>query len=219
MTKVKICGLMEVEHALTAAGEGADFVGMIVAAPGRRKVTIERAREISEAVHRLDNPPVVVGIFMDLPAGDVNRIAGECGLDRIQLSNGEDWEYCLEIEKPVTKVVHMVEGKKASEVVAEIEEGFKKVSGKDVICQLDTQAGGAYGGTGKTFDWEMAKEAAEKFNLIVAGGLTPENVGQLIRQVNPWGVDVASGVETDGVKDNEKIRTFIKNAKQAGERK
>jgi phosphoribosylanthranilate isomerase len=219
MTKVKIDGLMEVEHALTAAGAGADFVGMVVAAPARRKVTIERAREISEAVHGLENPPEVVGIFVNLPAGEVNKIAGKCGLDRVQLNGSEDWTYCLKIERPVAKVIHMVEGKKASEVAAEIEEGFKKVSGKDVICLLDTQVEGAYGGTGQTFDWEMAKEAAEKFNVMVAGGLTPGNVGQLIRQVNPWGVDVSSGVETGGVKNNDKIRAFIANAKEAGEGK
>lgn len=216
MTKVKICGLMEVEHALAAAEAGADFVGMIVAAPGRRRIAVEKAREISDTVHNLQNPPQVVGVFLDIPAGDVNRIADECGLDRVQLSNGEDWAFCLEIEKPVTKVVHMVEGKKSSEIAEEIERGLKIVSGKDVICQLDTQVGDVYGGTGKTFDWEMAKVAADKFDIIVAGGLTPENVGQLIEQVNPWGVDVASGTETDGVKDINKIRAFIKNAKGGG---
>ncbi len=212
MTKVKICGLSEVEHALAAAEAGADFLGVMFA-PSRRQVTPERAAEIAGAVHSLENPPEVVGVFVDLPAKEVNEIAAKCGLDRVQLSDGEDWSYCLEIERPVTKVVHIVEGKKASEVIAEIEEGYKVVSKKDVICQLDTQVGDVYGGTGQTFNWELAGEAASKFQIMVAGGLTPENVGRLITEVNPWGVDVSSGVETDGKKDIKKIIEFINRAK------
>jgi phosphoribosylanthranilate isomerase len=213
--KVKICGLMEIEHALAAAGGGADFIGLVFA-ESRRQVTLKKAAEISELIHRLKNPPEVVGVFVNLPAPEINRIAEECGLDRVQLSNGEGWERCLEIEKPVTKVVHMTEGKKAPEVIKEIEEGYKAVPGKDVICLLDTQAGNIYGGTGQTFDWELAKEAAERFPIMVAGGLTPENVRRLVREVRPWGVDVSSGVETGGRKDIWKIREFIEKAKGAG---
>jgi phosphoribosylanthranilate isomerase len=212
VTRVKICGLSEVEHALAASEAGADFVGVIFA-PSRCHVSVKRAKEISEAVHSLKNPPEVVGVFLNLPAAEVNRIAGECGLDRVQLSDGEDWRYCLEIDRPVTKVVHMAEGRKVGEIITEIEEGYKVVSKKDVICQLDTQIGDAYGGTGQTFNWELAVEAAEKFPVMVAGGLTPANVGQLIKEVKPWGVDVSSGVETDGKKDIAKIRDFIKAVK------
>ena len=215
MTRVKICGISEIEHALAAAGLGADFVG-IMFAPSRRQVSADRAVEISEAVRALADPPEVVGVFVNLPAEEVNRIADYCRLDRVQLSGDEDWQYCLEIEKPVTKVVHITEGKPASKVVREIEEGLELASGKDVLCQLDTQVGDAYGGTGQTFNWELAKEAAARFPVIVAGGLTPENVGRLIREVKPWGVDVSSGVETGGRKDIDKIRDFIKKAKGGG---
>ena len=212
MTKVKICGLSEVEHALAAAEAGADFIG-VVFAPSRRQVTVKQVLEISEAIHSLKNPPEVVGVFVNLPATEVNRIAGECRLDRVQLSDGEDWSYCLEIERPVTKVVHITEGKKASEIITEIEEGLRVVSNKDVICLLDTQVGDIYGGTGQTFNWELARQAADKFPVVIAGGLTPENVGQLIKEVRPWGVDVSSGVETDRKKDIKKIIEFINRAK------
>ncbi|MFC1988545.1 phosphoribosylanthranilate isomerase [Chloroflexota bacterium] len=212
MTGVKICGLSEVKHAVAAAEAEADFVGVIFA-PSRCQVSVKRATEIAEAVHSLKNPPEVVGVFLNLPAAEVNRIAGECGLDRVQLSNGEGWSYCLKIERPVTKVVHITKGKKAGEIITEIEAGFKVVSRKDVICLMDTQIGDVFGGTGQTFDWELAREAAEKFPVMVAGGLTPENVGQLIKEVNPWGVDVSSGVESNGVKDVSKIRDFIRATK------
>jgi phosphoribosylanthranilate isomerase len=215
MTAVKIDGLSEVEHALAAAGAGADFVGLVFA-PSQRQVTLEKALEISEAVHSLKDPPEVVGVFVNLAAAEVNRIAGHCRLDRVQLSGDESWEYCRGIEKPVIKVLHIGENQEAGEVIYAIEEGRRVVAGRELICLLDTQAVDAYGGTGKTFDWELAKEAAERFPIMVAGGLTPENVGQLIAEVNPWGVDVSSGVETDGRKDVLKIERFIRKAKGGG---
>jgi len=215
MTAVKIDGLSEVEHALAAAGAGADFVGLVFA-PSRRQVTVEKALEISEAVHSLKDPPDVVGVFVNLAAVEVNRIAGCCQLDRVQLSGDEDWEYCLEITRPVIKVIHIGENQEAGDVTAEIERGYRLNFKKPPVCLLDTRVPGHYGGTGRTFNWELAKEAARKFQIMVAGGLTPENVGRLISAVNPWGVDVSSGVETDGKKDIRKIAEFIKRAKEAG---
>jgi len=214
VTKVKICGLMEAEHALVAAEAGADFVG-VVFAEGRRKLTPEKAREIAAAVHRLAKPPPVVGVFARHTAADVNRIAGFCGLDRVQLAGGESWPFCLEMGRPITKTIHVAPETTADQVLAEIAEGSRALAGHDFIFLLDTKLGDASGGTGRLFDWSIAREVALRYPVIVAGGLDPDNVPRLLRDVQPWGVDVSSGVETNGRKDAAKIRAFIEAVRRA----
>jgi phosphoribosylanthranilate isomerase len=92
--------------------------------------------------------------------------------------------------------------------------GYQQVTSRALICLLDSKIGNVYGGTGQAFDWELGKEAAARFPVIIAGGLTPNNVGRLVKEFHPWGVDVSSGVESHGKKDEAKIIDFIKMVKK-----
>ncbi len=214
MTRVKICGLTDVKNTIAASEAGADLLGLVFA-PSRRQLSANKALRIVEAVRKLKQHPLIVGVFVNSPAREVNKIADCCRLDRVQLSGGESWQYCLEIERPLIKVIHITTRHTARQILTEIEKGYSLRLKNKPICLLDTEANDTYGGTGKAFEWGLAKEVSAKYPLIIAGGLSPQNVGQLVRQVNPWGVDVSSGVESNGQKDINKIKAFIEMVRQA----
>jgi phosphoribosylanthranilate isomerase len=209
MTRVKICGIRDKTHALAAVEAGADFIGLVFA-PSRRQVSPQKALPLVELVRGLRSRPAVVGVFVNAAAQEVNHIADYCQLDWVQLSGDETWQYCQELKKAIIKVIHVSSGQKTDEILADIETGYQLLPEKELVCLLDSRVGGAYGGTGQVFNWQLAREVSVRFPVMIAGGLTPANVGQLVREVQPWGVDVSTGVESNGLKDASKIRAFVK---------
>jgi len=217
MTRVKICGVTQPSHALVAAEAGAAMVG-VVFAESRRKVSLEQARAISEALKERHLSTEVVGLFVNRPAREVNRVASQCGLDVVQLSGNESWEFCQDVEKPVIKAVRVRPGMDAGGLLAHLHQGMKALGGKRLRFLVDAHVEGSYGGTGATADWDVAGQLAAELPIILAGGLTAENVGQAIEQVRPWCVDVSSGVESGGIKDATKIRSFLDAVRKADRR-
>jgi len=243
MTLVKICGLRDPQTALEAAKAGADLIGLMFAESRRKVSPqecydvceairgIERrgqglatfegpeAGEVRGAswfgawAEAIDTTawrwrPLITGVFAGQSADEVNEIAAAAGLDLVQLSGGESIEFVRKIERPVIRAIH-VSPEVDAEGVADAAAELRAAS----ALLLDTGAKGAFGGTGQAFDWDVAAEAAKRLPFLLAGGLTPENVAEAVERVEPWGVDVSSGVESDGKKDVEKIRAFIRAAK------
>ena len=217
MTRIKICGIREEVHALAAVEAGADFIGFVFA-PTRRQVSPAKTREIVDTVKKSSSAIKPVGVFVDTPASEVNRIADFCGLDWVQLSGNESWEYCRQIARPIIKAIRIGQQLR-EEINAELTVGLKTLSPQRFITLLDSQVEGKYGGTGITFNWRLAQQVAKEFPVIIAGGLNPENVAQAIEIATPWGVDVSSGVETDGTKDIAKIKAFIEAVRRTDDNK
>jgi phosphoribosylanthranilate isomerase len=211
LTKVKICGISEVTYARAAIEAGADLIG-VVFAPSPRQVTPDQAEEIVAAVKK--RLPVV-GVFVNMPTAEVNKVALACELDWVQLSGDENWEYCQQIEKPVIKTIHISPDWDEEKLLAHLEDGQRKLGSRSHLYLLDTFVKQRYGGTGKVFAWGIAKKAVTKFPVIIAGGLHPANVRQVVANLRPWGVDVSSGVESRGIKDISKIKAFVQAVRSA----
>jgi phosphoribosylanthranilate isomerase len=212
LTRVKICGITEVAYAQAAIEAGADLIG-VVFAPSPRQVTYDKAREIVATTKKHYLP--VAGVFVNMPADTVNTVAYACGLDWVQLSGDESWEYCQQIEKPVIKAIHISPGLEENELLAQMGDGQRMLGSRSFLYLLDTSVEQKYGGTGQAFAWGIAKKAVAEYPTIIAGGLHPQNVGQVVADLRPWGVDVSSGVESEGVKDVEKIKAFVRAARSA----
>ena len=199
--KIKVCGMTSLEDTLVAVEAGADAVGFIFYKKSPRSVTIKTVCEIVDEL-----PPFVdaIGIFVNESAEQINKIADRCKLDRVQLHGDETPAFCKKIRRRVIKAIR----------VKDIQ-SLKKLSDFPVSgFLLDAFSEDQRGGTGKVFDWNLVHPAKKYGAVILAGGLTPNNVRQAIHRVKPYGVDVCSGVESQpGIKDHKKVKAFIKNAK------
>ncbi|MFQ5328400.1 MAG: phosphoribosylanthranilate isomerase [Thermodesulfobacteriota bacterium] len=203
MVRIKICGITNCEDALGVCEAGADAVGFIFFQGSRRYVDPDEARQIVKAL-----PPFVttVGVFVDASHDTIAEIVELAGLDVVQLHGDESPDFCAAVKMPVIKAFRVSDGEMAGELAR------YTVS----ACLLDTYRKGIPGGTGESFDWEIARKVTPCARVILAGGLTPENVADAVGQVKPYGVDVSGGVEqSEGKKDMDRVRRFIESARGA----
>jgi phosphoribosylanthranilate isomerase len=216
---VKICANTNVEDALAAVELGADAVGFVFAA-SKRQVNAAQVRAIADA---LPDGVERVGVFADWEAPAIAAAAVEARLTAVQLHGGVDLELASELRQRLGKGVQLIHtvhwrvGEDDTSETAVRAQLATLAAGERVL--IDAKVGAASGGLGVRFDWERARSVLAEFpglRAIVAGGLRPENVAQAIRTFRPYGVDVASGVESaPGEKDQGKLRAFMENARRA----
>jgi len=194
---VKICGITRLEDAQAAVAAGANALGFVFWPKSPRYVDPARARDIISTLPETVN---AVGVFVDQPVDDVNEIAEYVGLGAVQLHGGESQDYVRAMTRPVMKAV-AVDGTSAPVV---------DTWPPSVGVLLDVHDPVKKGGTGKTVDWTVAAEVARHRPIVLAGGLTPENVAEAIARVQPYGIDVSSGVEAEpGIKDHERLKALF----------
>ncbi len=211
--KVKICGIHSLADAQAAVAAGADLLGFNFYPPSPRYIAPEECAPLVAAVRRVVPAVVLVGVFVNAGAAQVREIVQGCGLDLAQLSGDESAETLAELGESAFKALRPA----SEEALAEAVRRYPRRAGAPAWL-IDAYRSGAYGGTGQIADWGLARRLAQQAPLLLAGGLKPDNVGAAIRQVRPWGVDVASGVEAaPGVKDAELMRAFVQAARAASQ--
>jgi len=212
MTKVKICGLTSLADAQAAAEAGADMLGFIFYARSPRFVEPAHAAAIIASIQHMAVSVKTVGLFVDAPLREIQETLRLCRLDFVQLHGGEP-PHLLEMLQP--QAFKALRPTSLDEAAAEAEwyADLGPPDGPQLL--LDAYHPQLHGGTGQVGDWAIAAALAPRYRILLAGGLTPDNVRQAVRQVRPWGVDVSSGVEAaPGQKDHDKVRRFVAEAKR-----
>jgi phosphoribosylanthranilate isomerase len=200
---VKICGITRVTDALRAAELGISAIGLNFWPSSKRHVTLETAAEIARAL----SPGVLkVGVFVNASAEAVHRAEQACGLDLVQFHGDESPAFCAQWGDRAIRAIRL-------HSPADLDQLAQYRSVRMIL--VDAAVEGAYGGTGVTANWQLARQACETgAQILLAGGLTPGNVAEAVRAVGPAGVDVAGGVEsTPGIKDADKMRAFVAAAR------
>lgn len=202
-TRVKICGITRAPDARAAAEAGADAIGLVFYPPSPRYLSLERAREIRDAL-----PPFVqtVALFVNADAAQVAQVIGGVHPGMLQFHGDETPEFCAQFGVPFVKACRVKKGVSALQ--------YLRPFSRAAAWLLDSHVP-EYGGVGESFDWSLVPARRER-PVILSGGLAPASVGDAIRRVRPWGVDVSSGVESaKGIKDAAKIAAFLAEVRNA----
>lgn len=201
-TKVKICGITNLEDARFAAGALADFLGFIFYEKSPRYIEPAKAGAIINWIEG----PKTVGVFVNRALDDVNRIARQTGIDLVQLHGNESVEYCGLVEKPVIKVFHVAKEGNGQNLMSQVEPYLHTVD----YLLFDTGTKTQWGGTGENFDWNLLEDLNDTKPVFLSGGLNSENVRDGIVKTSPYAVDLSSGVEkVPGIKDFDKMESFF----------
>jgi phosphoribosylanthranilate isomerase len=216
--KVKVCGLTTVENALACAEAGADWIGLNFHPASPRSISVERAAEIVRAL-AIKNQSTPIGLFVDQTYRELSEVAADAGLLDVQLHGDEPPEILLECRrfKPPLSVVKAfrLADRASVERMKNFLDRAEALGRPPYAILVDAHVPGQPGGTGQLIAMELLEQIPPHPRLILAGGLTPENVGEYVARVRPWMVDVASGVESSpGVKDIARVRAFVRAAKE-----
>ena len=204
MTKIKICGIKTLKDALAAIEAGADYLGFNFYPKSVRFIEKSACAEITSMLMREHQQIKLVGVFVNSSVEDVKEILDTCSLDLAQLHGDETPEMLSAFNGKAFKAIRLSAQSVDPSAYPFLESALPALL-------VDAAVKGVYGGSGITADWTAAAELAKKYPLLLAGGLTSENVADAVRQVQPWGVDVASGVESaPGEKDAEKMKAFVR---------
>ena len=212
MTKLKICGLKEIDNALTAIDSNVDYLGFIFVPNSKRQITSQKAKNIIQDI-KLQRPNLnqkFVAVFANQTTEEISNIISECDFDIAQLCGNENESFWSEVPTTIIKQIKIDDSVPLNKFLNKVEPEIEKINKNGHLALLDKKIKGIQGGGGEKFNWEIAKILTKNHEFILAGGLTPKNIKSAITSVKPWGVDVSSGVETNNIKDNNKILDFSK---------
>lgn len=210
---VKICGVRSLEDAGAAIDAGADMIGFNFYPPSPRYIEPAACARLVETLRASTaRLPLLVGVFVNAPADEVQAVLDRCRLDLAQLHGEEPVEMLASLQGRAFKAIRPRSPETARAALATYCHFTDLAAGPDLL--LDASAQGVYGGSGRVANWPAAATLASACRLLLAGGLNPENVAEAVAAVRPWGVDVASGVESaPGVKDVARMRSFVEQAR------
>jgi len=209
-TKVKICGITNLEDARFAAGAMADYIGFIFYEKSERYIEPAKAGAIINWIGGLET----VGVFVNSALDEVNRIVSETGVDLVQLHGRESPDYCRLIEKPVVKAIHIRNELDQNE----LQDMINSYTDVADYFLFDTKVPGKWGGSGKVFNWEIINKLELNKPFFLSGGLNSSNIRSAVTAVNPYAVDLSSGIEkAPGLKDFDKIESFFSEMRSVWE--